>query len=107
MKSRYEKFRVFHQENPGVFELFTKFARQAKYKGGRTYYGAHMIGERIRWYTSIETTSDDEFKVNDHHWPYYARLLMGVYPDEFTNFFRRRDTRFDIDDITLLEECGL
>lgn len=101
---RYGRFRRFHLANPQVFRWFTHFARQAKLRGGRKRFGARMIGERIRWYTSVET--DEECpRLNDHYWPYYSRLLMLVYPDEFGNFFDRRDGNFDVDDHTLLHEC--
>ena len=55
-RPRYEKFRKFHHANPGVFLLFTKFSEQALMQGRRDHYGARMIGEKIRWYTQIDTT---------------------------------------------------
>jgi len=85
--------------------MFEQFARAAKSRGSRNYFGARMIGERIRWYTTVETDSADDYKVNDHHWPYYARLLMLKYP-EFDGFFQRRDSNFDVEDEQLLSECG-
>tara|TARA_R110000803_G_scaffold75124_3_gene139416 strand:- start:62 stop:334 length:273 start_codon:yes stop_codon:yes gene_type:complete len=75
-----------------VFELFQKFAEQAL-SSGRDKFSARMLGERIRWYTTVET-SDVEYKINDHHWPYYARLLIGT-DDRFTGFFTLKDARFD------------
>lgn len=96
---RYEAFKKFHRENPQVFELFIMFSRKAR-ESNRRYFGARMIGERIRWYTTVET-NDVEYKVNDHHWPYYARLAMLMYPKELGGFFQRRDERFDVDDDTL------
>lgn len=101
-RQRFERFKQFHRDNPRVFELFKRFAESALENGRRRRFGARMIGERIRWYTAIET-SDEEYKVNDHFWPYYARLLM-LTDDRFTDFFERRDNRFDVDDATMLEE---
>ena len=91
-KERFHAFVEFHQGNPHVYQMFKRFAKQAK-SAGRPRFGAHAIGERIRWYTQIET-SDTEFKLNDHHLPYYARLLMLREP-EFNGFFETRDARFD------------
>ena len=102
---RYRRFRKFHRENPRVFELFAHFAAQAKERGRREYFGARMIGERIRWYTAVEVTTEDEYKLNDHYWPYYARLLM-LTDERFAGFFQRRDARFDVDDATLVRECA-
>lgn len=52
-----------------------------------------MIGERIRWFTSVETNATD-YRLNDHYWPYYARLLMGT-DESFAGFFETRDRSFD------------
>lgn len=46
---------------------------------GRLKIGARLIGERIRWECAIQTT-DVEFKINDHYWPFYARLFMTEHP---------------------------
>ena len=104
MGERYDAFRKFHLVNPHVFDKFEEFAREAR-KAGRTRFSAHMIGNRMRWYTQIETTGD-EYKVNNNHLPYYAKLLMLLYPDEFGEFFQRRDRFYDTTDAILLEECG-
>lgn len=102
---RFAAFRQFHRDNPEVYRLFRKFARQAL-DAGMPSCGARLIGERIRWHVRIETQSDDGFKVNDHHWPYYSRLLMLEEPRAFDGFFERRDGQFDVTDEVLLDECG-
>jgi exodeoxyribonuclease V alpha subunit len=94
-KKRFERFCEFHTDNPHVFDLFVKFSRDAQH-AGRTKLGARMVGERIRWFTTIETVSDD-YKINDHFWPYYSRMLMLSY-SEFAGFFERRNSRFDATD---------
>lgn len=99
---RFADFCEFHKANPQVFTLFRQFAESALLSGNRRRFGARMIGERIRWYTAVETT-DQEFKINDHHWPYYARLLMLSDP-RFEGFFERRDAQFDVDDETIRSE---
>ena len=55
IKSIRVRFETFHKENPQIWELFEKYALEAMRKG-RTHFGAKMIGERIRWYTKIETS---------------------------------------------------
>ena len=91
-RPRFEKWKKFHKENPAVFQLFTRFAIQA-YDAGRDHFGAHAIGERIRWFTAVETRGHD-YKLNDHHLPYYARLLAGT-DERFEEFFEFRDAKFD------------
>jgi hypothetical protein len=85
-----EKFRGFHRDNPKVWELFRKFAFQA-IESGRPRYGANSVIERIRWHTNIET-NDPEFKINNNHAPYYARMFMEVYP-EHDEFFITREVK--------------
>ena len=102
-ESRFGKWLAFHRANPEVWRLFRRFAGEAL-SAGRERFGARMIGERIRWFTSIETAGC-EYKVNDHFWPYYARLLM-LTDERFAEVFERRDAHFDTDDETLLREAG-
>ena len=91
-RQRFEAWKEYHRDNPRVWRIFQHFAEQAL-TSGRDRMGARMIGERIRWYTTIES-SDAEFKINDHHWPYYARLLAGT-DERFDGFFVFKDKRFD------------
>lgn len=90
--ARFTAWSRFHKDNPQVFELFLRFTREAV-AAGRSRFGARIIGERIRWYTSVETTGRD-FKVNDHCWPYYARLATALHPQEL-DVFEFRDSAFD------------
>lgn len=82
-----EKFLQFHKENPHVFELFKKFAHQAKAKWN--HFGAGAIFERLRWEFSFET--NDEFKLNNNYRSCYTRLLVLEDPS-FKNFFQFRHT---------------
>lgn len=100
---RFRAFKKFHRENPQVFQVFIRFALQAR--KSRRRYGARSIGERVRWYTTIETITNDDYKINNNHWPYYSRLLMLSDP-RFTGFFERRDRHFDVGDAELVAQCG-
>jgi hypothetical protein len=86
------EFWVFHRANPHIFDLFVRFAREAK-AAGRTSFATRTILERIRWHVATTTTSPNGFKICDHHAPCYARLLMLTYPVEFAGFFNLRDGR--------------
>ncbi len=83
-----KKFSEFHTDNPQVYELFKKFTNQA-IGTGRKNYSARTIFHRIRWHTDIETRSDDGFKINDHHSPYYSRMFIQDHP-QHKGFFRDR-----------------
>ena len=82
-----EKFETYHVENPHVYDLFIRFAKEAKSTGRRTF-SAKAIFERIRWHVDVETTGD-QFKVNNNYPAYYARKMMEDYP-EFDGFFKIR-----------------
>lgn len=77
----------FDQENPIVYSLFVKFAKQARSKGHQKFAAA-AIFERIRWEIAIETTAED-FKLNNNHKAYFARKAMLEYP-ELSGFFNTR-----------------
>jgi len=102
--TRYQRFRKFHKENPTIYKLFREFAISAYERGHRSHFGARMIGERIRWYTNVDTT-DKQYKINDHYWPYYARLL-ALTDLRFSDFFEMRGGGADVDDLTLVTECS-
>jgi hypothetical protein len=82
-----DRFEVYHKENPRVYELFVKFAKEVKAAGFKNF-SANAIFERIRWYVSVETVGD-KFKVNDNYRPYYARKMMQDFP-EFEGFLNIR-----------------
>ena len=90
--SRLTAWADFHRDNPAVWELFVRFSREAR--GSRDRFGARIVWERLRWYTTIET-NDAAFKLSNNHTPYYARLLMLAYPDEFAGFFSTKDAKFE------------
>ncbi len=83
------RFEKFHAENPHIFELVVKFAKQLKARG-RTRYGMKSIAERVRWEMAVETDGDD-FKINNNYMSCYARLLILKYP-EFRSMFKTRKT---------------
>lgn len=84
-----------------MFELFKLYASQAL-KAGRKHYSAYTIIERIRWHETVDTASDDQFKISNNHIPYYSRLLM-LTDKQFDGFFQRIDVHFDATDEMILE----
>jgi hypothetical protein len=92
-RNRFNWWCNFHRKNPHAFELFKRFALEAL-AAGRDKFGAYAIGERMRWYTNVETVSDDEFKISNTCMPYYARLLAGT-DERFVDFFNYRPGKFD------------
>lgn len=81
------RFKVYHEENPHIYDLFQRFAGEALGRGYKNY-SANAIFERIRWYVNVETVGD-QFKINNSYRPYYARKLMEDDPN-FKDFFRIR-----------------
>ena len=82
------RWREWHRDNPRVYELFQQYTLQA-INAGRPRYSARVVIERIRWHVNIETRGD-EFKINDHYTPYYARLFMRDHP-QHAGFFETRE----------------
>lgn len=88
-----EAFWEYHNANPGIYELFFRFALQAK-NSGRVRYSARAIAHRIRWHTDIETHDPNapDFKLSNNHVKRYALLLEQRRPDLFAGFFVHRGT---------------
>lgn len=82
------EFAKFHHDNPHVFDLFRRFANEVR-AAGHMHYSAEAIMQRIRWHCTVETKSDDGFKLNDHHRARYARLLVES-DGSFAGFFEFR-----------------
>lgn len=82
-----KSFDKYNEQNPVIWDLFVRFAYQAKHKGF-SRYSAKGIFELIRWHTAAN--SNDRFKINNNYHADYARRLMNLYP-EFKGFFETRN----------------
>jgi len=84
-----DECRRFHAKHPDIWDLFEQFTRQ-KIRQGFKNYSARGVFHRIRWETEKpKYKQGEEFKLNDHHSPFYARRFMRMYPD-CAGFFRTR-----------------
>lgn len=81
------RFLEFHLRNPQVYTLFDRFAKEA-IRAGRTTLSAGLIFERIRWETQVLTT-DPDYKLNNNHRAYYARLWTNNHPKTTVRFRTR------------------
>jgi len=86
-------FERFHAADPIVYELFCRFTLEA-IRRGRERFGARLVWERIRWHTRIEIDSEDDYQMNDHYVPWYARLFMEDHP-EHEGIFETRHAKAD------------
>lgn len=84
------EFDKFHNENPRVYQLFERFTLEAISRG-HGHYSADAIMHRVRWETSISTT-DPEFKINNNHVAFYARMFMDNNPER-VGFFETRQRK--------------
>jgi hypothetical protein len=86
------KWKVFHRENPAVYDLFKRFTFEV-IRAGFDHYSTEAIINQIRWHTSVVTT-DWDFKINNDYKPFYSRLFMLDHP-EYDEFFRLRRSKAD------------
>lgn len=85
-----QRFEEFHAANPEVYSELVKLARELKLKG-RSKYGIKSLFEIVRWHKALSTHADD-FKLNNNHAPFYARLIMSNEPD-LKEFFNLREQK--------------
>jgi len=83
-----EKFRVFHKENPDVYDELVRLARRVR-GAGRSRYGIATLFEVMRYRRDIKTTGD-VFKLNNNFRALYARKLMSENPELRGLFSTRR-----------------
>ncbi len=81
----------FDQNNPHVYSLFTRFAREVLGKG-RGKFGIAAIWERMRWEMAFSTVDDKPFKISNNHKAYYARKIMSEFK-AFEGFFNIKAAR--------------
>lgn len=79
-------FKVYHAENPQIYETFKAFAFQL-IAAGVSKLSSYLIFERMRWETLV--TGNDGYKLNNNYRPYYSRLFMQDYP-QYEGFFSIR-----------------
>ncbi len=91
-RRRFPAWCDFHRENPHVFRLFVEFANEDLAESPNRV-SARDAGQKIRKLKGVETT-DLTHKLNDHHFPYYARLLTGL-DKRFTGKFLLKNSTFD------------
>ena len=83
-------FWEFHMNNPEVLKLLVKYAREwRKYHHAKC--GIQLLWERVRWDVMLHTESQD-FKLNNNHTAFYARLIEMTEPD-LKDFFVLRKQR--------------
>jgi hypothetical protein len=85
-----KKFLAFHSDNREVFNLFERFSLEAK-SAGRTRFSHWMVANRIRWFTTIETSGRD-FKLSNDYIALYARMVVAKHP-ELENFFLLKEMK--------------
>lgn len=88
-----QKFEKFHDENPKVFVVLARLAREWIARTGRRDIGIGALTERARWEIAL-ATSDPDFKINNNFRAYYARLLMHDHPD-LAGIFQLRASEAD------------
>ncbi len=81
------EFKVYHAENPHVYEEFKALAFEIR-RTGRTKYSSKTIICVLRYRQDLRTTGN-EFKINDKFQSIYGRLLAYYHP-EFEDFFEFR-----------------
>ncbi len=90
---------LFHQQNPQVWELFKRFANEAR-AANLVRYSAKAIYERIRWHLNVElkVAGDAPAKLNNNFHSRYARLYNAEMRLRPPLFEERRSTNKEISD---------
>ena len=68
---------IWMERHPEVLELFERFALALAAK--RKRFGINLIRERVRWEIAFDRR-DDDYKINNSHAPYIARMLIARHP---------------------------
>lgn len=75
-----ERFLEFHQENPHVYRVLVRLAREWVQTTGRKKLAIKTLFERARWELAVHTNASD-FRLNNNYTAFYARMIMANEPD--------------------------
>lgn len=70
-----ERFEAFHAENPHVYQVLVRLAREWVAATDRRKLGVKTLYERARWEIAVDTR-DADYRLNNNYTPFYARLIM-------------------------------
>ena len=73
-------FDRFHSDNPRVYQVLVRLAREWVARFGGHKLGIATLYETARWQITL-ATNDAEFRLNNNWRSYYARLIMAQEPD--------------------------
>ena len=85
-----ERFELFHEANPEVYEWLHEKAMTAVASGKKI--GMKCLWEMLRWHVYIELEYEDEFRLNNDFTSRYARYLMDD-EDDLDGYFEIRELR--------------
>lgn len=94
LQSRRIEFIQWLRENTHVVGQFLTYAQMLNRHGGREYYSAYCIRERIRWDTLV-TENGTEFKLSNNMTPFIARLVMEIDPSLKGMFRTKKGEDYD------------
>ena len=83
-------FLKYHRNHPEIWDNFERLALEVISKG-KTKWSARAIFNVLRYEFEIKSTLGEDFKINDHYSPYYARVFHFKYP-EYDGFFTVKPT---------------
>lgn len=90
-KSIDEAFKIFHEQNPKVYEIFKQQTLKAITLGRKKISSKQLLGY-IRWRVFMSTKSNDGFKINDAFTSRYSRLFVKEFPQHH-DIFNYRELR--------------
>lgn len=88
------RFEDFHRDNPIVYDVLVRLAREWRAKFNGRKVGLAALRETARW-TIAFATNDVDFKINNNYTPFYARLIMAREP-ELAGLFDLRSSEADV-----------
>lgn len=88
------RFEKFHADNPHVYQLLVKLAREWMSSSGQTKLGIRTLWERMRWELALTTDAED-YRLNNNYTSFYARMIQAQEPDLHDLFEQRRSPEAD------------
>lgn len=85
-----DDFHAYDSAHPQVFEMFKRFAYEAR-AAGMERFGGKAIWERLRWFCAIEKGGETP-RLNNNYVSRYVRKLCEECPD-LASLFETRELK--------------
>jgi hypothetical protein len=91
------RFYRFHRHNPALLDFLLQELVTLRNSDSWRTTSFEMLWHHARWVLTYHRVPGETFAVCQNFMPYYSRLAIILFPDEFNGFYRLKKAKADSD----------